>query len=167
MATNRNIIIIEDNETFSLLVTHYLKNNLMNAKVFIENSGKKAIEGIKRLNPAIVVLDYYLEDEISAKDVMQVINEMDHSPKVILLSSITDEQEREEVMAMGIDEFIPKSNESIYDLVKIIQEKLVELEDEDGMQRVQGKLSMKPWMVWAAVLILITASIIVILTQMG
>jgi DNA-binding NarL/FixJ family response regulator len=124
MPTNRNIIIIEDNETFSLLITHYLRNNLGDVNVFIENSGKNAIHTINKLNPALVVLDYYLEDDISAKDVMEVINKMPLRPKVILLSSMTDEKEKSEIMAMGIERFIPKSNESIYDLVKEIQDQM-------------------------------------------
>jgi len=124
MASNRNIVIIEDNETFSLLITHYLRNNLGDVNVFIENSGKNAIQTIKKLNPSLVVLDYYLEDDISAKDVMLAINDISVPPKVIMLSSMTDEKEKQEVMAMGVEKFIPKSNESIYDLVKEIQDQL-------------------------------------------
>ncbi|MEX2595430.1 MAG: response regulator [Salibacteraceae bacterium] len=131
MNSPRNIIIIEDNETFSLLVTHYLKNNLGNVKVYVENSGARAIESIKRLKPSLVVLDYYLENDLSAKDVMEVINSMPTKPKVILLSSITDEQEKKEVMAMGIDEFVPKSNESFYDLVRSIEYLLSQLSSEN------------------------------------
>lgn len=143
MAKNRNIVIIEDNETFSLLVTHYLKNNLANANVFIENSGKKAVESIKRLNPAIVVLDYYLEDDLSAKDVMSVINELPNPPRVILLSSMTDEHEKQEIMNMGVRQFIPKSNESIYDLVRIIQDHLAEIEKEDTRRSTTSGLSLQ------------------------
>ena len=131
MPANRNIIIIEDNETFSLLITHYLRNNLGDVNVFIENSGKNAIHTINKLNPALVVLDYYLEDDISAKDVMEVINKMPVRPKVILLSSMTDEQEKSEIMAMGVERFIPKSNESIYDLVKEIQDQMHLIDPED------------------------------------
>lgn len=121
MSKSKNIIIIEDNETFSLLVTHYLKTNLGDATVYVENSGARAIESIKRLKPSIVVLDYYLENDLSAKDVMDVINSMEFRPSVILLSSITDEKEKEEVMKMGIEKFVPKSNESLYDLIQVIE----------------------------------------------
>ena len=124
MAKNSNILIIEDNETFSLLITHYLKNNLPSSHVFVENSGMKAIETIHRLNPAVVVLDYYLDEQLSAKDVMIAISDMKPIPHVILLSTITDESERLEIMKMGVGEFIPKSNESMYDLAKLIQEHL-------------------------------------------
>jgi len=121
MSKSKNIIIIEDNETFSLLVTHYLKSNLGDATVYVENSGARAIESIKRLKPSIVVLDYYLENDLSAKDVMNVVNSMDDRPSVILLSSITDQKEKEEVMKMGIEKFVPKSNESLYDLIHVIE----------------------------------------------
>lgn len=143
MPANRNIIIIEDNETFSLLITHYLRNNLGDVNVFIENSGKNAIHTIKKLNPSLVVLDYYLEDEISAKDVMLAINEMPSPPKVIMLSSMTDEKEKQEVMAMGVERFIPKSNESIYDLVKEIQDQLQSLDgkEKSASQKQMRKLS--------------------------
>ena len=132
MPNNRNIVIIEDNETFSLLVTHYIKNNLGDVNVFVENSGKKALESIHRLKPYLVILDYYLEDDLSAKDVMGEINKMEDRPQVILLSSIKDEAERNEVMAMGIHSFIPKKNESIYDLVKTIQDLLNDSEKRNG-----------------------------------
>jgi DNA-binding NarL/FixJ family response regulator len=121
MAKAKNIIIIEDNETFSLLVTHYLKNNLGNVQVYVENSGARAIESIKRLKPTIVILDYYLENDLSAKDVMRVINSMDVRPSVVLLSSIKDQAEQDEVMEMGIEKFVPKSNESLYDLIQVIE----------------------------------------------
>ena len=137
MAATSNIIIIEDNETFSLLVTHYLKNNLGNTKVYVENSAARAIQSIQRLNPSLVILDYYLENDLSAKDVMNVINMMPNRPKVILLSSITDEQEKEEVMAMGIERFVKKTNQSFYDLVKAIDEVLVDGETEQ--EQVQDK----------------------------
>lgn len=95
--------------------------------VFIENSVKNAIHTIKKLNPSVVVLDYYLEEDVSAKDVMKSINEMEDRPKVIMLSSMTNETEKKEVMAMGVERFIPKSNESIYDLVKEIQDQLSDI----------------------------------------
>mgnify|MGYP006139009221 CR=1 FL=1 len=121
MAKAKNIIIIEDNETFSLLVTHYLKNNLGKVQVYVENSGARAIESIKRLKPTIVILDYYLENDLSAKDVMRVINSMDVRPSVVLLSSIKDQAKKDEVMEMGIEKFVPKSNESLYDLIQVIE----------------------------------------------
>lgn len=131
VSASDTIIIIEDNETFSLLVTHYLKNNLDQVKVFAEHSGARAMETIQRLKPSLVVLDYYLEDHVSAKDVMEVINKMGSArPKVILFSSITDEVEKNEVLAMGIDLFVPKSNQSFYDLVRSIEALLDEAEKE-------------------------------------
>lgn len=155
MPKNRNIIIIEDNETFSLLVTHYIKNNLGDVNVFVENSGKKALESIHRLKPYLIILDYYLEDDLSAVDVMNEINKMNDRPKVILLSSITDEGERQEVMKMGIHSFIPKKNESIYDLVKTIQDLL---DDDNSGKTTNGPLGLNS----KTSLILILAAVIVI-----
>ncbi|MEZ4721313.1 MAG: response regulator [Flavobacteriales bacterium] len=163
MAKNRNIIIIEDNETFSLLVTHYLKNNLIASNIFVENSGKKAIRSIERLNPAVVVLDYYLEDDISAKDVMKVIKAMDQPPHVILLSSMTDEREKKEVMDMGISQFIQKSNESIYDLVKAIREYVPEMEPESNSKK---GLSQMMWIGIAGVFILFVIVLVFFVIRM-
>lgn len=126
--------------------------------VFIENSGKNAIHTIKKLNPSLVVLDYYLEDEISAKDVMLAINAMPVPPKVIMLSSMTDEREKEEVMAMGVQRFIPKSNESIYDLVKEIQDQLQML---DGGFKKNRKRQSKGLSIFAIVGIMALALILV------
>jgi len=165
MIKNRNIVIIEDNETFSLLVTHYLKNNLANANVFIENSGKKAIESIKRLNPAIVVLDYYLEDDLSAKDVMVVINQLPSPPRVIMLSSMTDEREKEEIMKMGVRQFIPKSNESIYDLVRVIQDHLSEMEQEDSVRSNDGGLSLQVKIAIGGIVLLALAAVLFLLVS--
>lgn len=140
MAKVQNIIIIEDNETFSLLVTHYLKTNLGNANVFVENSGARAIESIKRLKPSLVILDYYLENELSAIDVMEVINAMVPRPKVILLSSITDEREKQQVMSMGIERFVPKSNESFYELLRVIED-LLDHQTDSNLTSTSGSLS--------------------------
>src|SRR5690606_32131191 len=109
MPTNKNVIIIEDNETFSLLVTHYMKNNLGDVNVFVENSGRKAIDSIHRLKPSIVILDYFLEDDLSGQDVMNAIDKMPDRPEVILLSSLKDEKEKQEIMARGVHSFIPKN----------------------------------------------------------
>lgn len=159
MPANRNIIIIEDNETFSLLITHYLRNNLGDVNVFIENSGKNAIHTINKLNPALVVLDYYLEDDISAKDVMEVINKMPIRPKVILLSSMTNEQEKSEIMAMGVERFIPKSNESIYDLVKEIQDQMHLIDPEDK----KGVHAKKPVLSTNAIIGVVGATLLIVL----
>ena len=156
IASPYNIIIIGDNETFSMLVTHYLKNNLANAQVFAEVSAKKAIASIKRLKPTLVVLDYYLEDDLNAKDVMQVINEMGKDrPEVILLSSITDEKEKQEVMAMGIEQFVPKSNESFYDLVSAIEASLANRKASYGAIERRGKLSLRGWIGLIAIALLV------------
>lgn len=163
MAKNRNIIIIEDNETFSLLITHYLKNNLIASNIFVENSGKKAIKSIERLNPAVVVLDYYLEDGISAKDVMRVINGMAEPPHVILLSSMTDEAEKKEVMDMGVSQFIQKSNESIYDLVKAIREYVPEMEPESQSK---NGLSRIAWVGIAGALLVLLAVLLFFIIRM-
>ncbi|GEM_PF-849853 len=160
MPQNRNIVIIEDNETFSLLVTHYIKNNLGDVNVFVENSGKKALESIHRLKPYLVILDYYLEDDLSAKDVMSEINKMDDRPKVILLSSITDEDERNEVMSMGIHAFIPKKNESIYDLVKTIQDLLNDQARGSGFSGRALGINSRPVLFFVLAVIVMVAIII-------
>jgi DNA-binding response OmpR family regulator len=152
MADQQNIIIVEDSETFSLLVTHYLKNNLGHVKVYVENSGAKAIERMKDLKPSLVVLDYYLEDDLSAIDVMIEVNKMEARPKVILLSSIKDEVEKAKVMSMGIERFVQKSNESMYELLQCIEELL---EDRRGVQHTNP--SKLPGLFWLAALTAVIA----------
>lgn len=155
MPTNKNVIIIEDNETFSLLVTHYMKNNLGDVNVFVENSGRKAIESIHRLRPSIVILDYFLEDDLSGQDVMNAIDKMPDRPDVILLSSLKDEKEKQEIMARGVHAFIPKSNESIYDLVKTVQELLEKKSEEETQKNKAASLFGKPFLLIAAIVALI------------
>lgn len=162
MQYQHTIIIIEDNETFSLLITHYLKKNLEGVKVFAEHSGARAMETIKRIKPSLVVLDYFLEDNLSGKDVMHVINQMgDHRPSVILFSSIKDGQEKQEVMGMGVDLFVPKSNESFYDLVRSIESLLPEEARQDQADSLkQGTPNTRLFI--AAIFLVVLISIIVL-----
>lgn len=166
MAGKYNIIIIEDNETFALLITHYLKNNLPHANVYIENSGSKAIQSIKRLNPQIVVLDYYLEEQLSAKDVLKVIHEMVRPSRVILFSSIEDETELQQVMQMGVHSFLPKANESIYLLLKTIQGIIEDIETDDNI-RTGGKNKTNNFILGLiGVAIIVIALVLILLSQM-
>jgi DNA-binding NarL/FixJ family response regulator len=162
---NHNIIIIEDNETYSLLVTHYLKNNLENAVVFAENSGARAMESIKRLKPSLVILDYYLEDGLSAKDVMEVINEMDAPrPRVILLSSLQDADEIETVMKMGIERFVPKANQGFYELVRTIEELLYDGQTPNNDSLIAGNKGLPKWVLVSVFLIAIL--LVLLLTRL-
>ncbi|GAB4378333.1 MAG: hypothetical protein Kow0075_08140 [Salibacteraceae bacterium] len=163
MAQQQNILIIEDNEAFSLLVTHYLNKNLLNVRVFVENSGQKAIESIKRLNPSIVVLDYFLENNLSAEDVINVIKSMPSQPKIILLSSLKEKEEIDKMMQLGVKAFIPKSNESFYDLVKVIHE----LMPENGVEN-PVRSSLRPYLLLSIfIAILIFIALAYYLTQAG
>ena len=164
MVDGKNILVIEDNETYSLLTTHYLKNNVPNGNIFIENSAKRAIESLPQLNPTVIVLDYYLEEQLSARDVLVAIKKLPKKPHVILLSSIEDKHEQEAIMKLGVDQFIPKSNASMYDLLKTILEVLERQDDgvTDRSQNAGGKLK---WL-WVVVgLLLIAAMGMVFLIQ--
>lgn len=167
MSQKQNIVIIEDNETFALLITHYLKNNLTNANVYIENSGRKAIHSIKRMNPVVVVLDYYLEDQVSAKDVMETINQMDRPAKVILLSSNQNEIEINEVMQMGVHSYLPKANESIYALLKCIQSILSELENSRPRPNASKLVSPVTIIGLVGLVLIILTMIILLFSQKG
>ena len=116
------------------------------------------------MKPAIVVLDYYLEDELSAKDVMEKLWDLNPKPHVILLSSITDEDEKNEVLSMGVNEFIPKKNESVYDLVKVIQNALGLDEGISSMNDENKKTSWPIWLVIGLILLAIVFGMIRTLT---
>lgn len=165
MIDGKNILVIEDNETYSLLTTHYLKNNIPDGNVFIENSAKRAIASLKRLTPSVIVLDYYLEDQLSARDVLEEIKRLSKKPYIILLSSIEDKQEQEAILKLGVDQFIPKSNASMYDLLKAIQEAL-EQEERASIAGPDGPTHKLKWLWIVVALLLIFALGMLFLTQM-
>lgn len=75
--------------------------------VFVANSGKQAIEEIKKINPQVVLLDIKMPE----MDGVQALREIkSHYPKmkVIMVTAIETRDKIEECLRLGADNYITK-----------------------------------------------------------
>lgn len=70
----------------------------------------EALEGIRRLNPDLVILDIQMPGG-SGLDVLRAIKQHARPPVVMMLTNHAHAQYREKCMALGADFFLDKSGE--------------------------------------------------------
>ena len=98
------------------IIRNVLKKALIKEGLFVETfeSGKNALEEIKKKNPDIVFLDIFLQDS-NGLDILREISSLDKKPYVIMISGHDEYNYLIEAMKLGAYDYIPKP----FDLSKI------------------------------------------------
>lgn len=104
---NKEILIVEDSATQAIRIKHLLENN--NYKVSVALDGKKAIDWLKKHNPALVISDI-LMPHMNGYELCRKIksNKSTEDIPVILLTRLFDPEEIIEGLSCGADSFITK-----------------------------------------------------------
>lgn len=165
MAAKQSILIVEDNEAFALLVGHYLRTNLSGVHIEIEHSGRRAMQTISRLKPTVIVLDYYLEDQLLASTLLEKIKTEAHQPTTILFSGAESQREIDTAMEHGFDYYLPKNNESIYRLMTLAQQALAAAKPHHEAHHFTIRSTKKLWLLAIAAAALMM--LLLLVTQMG
>ena len=112
-------------------------------EVLQATSGSKAIQMIKKESPAFVLLDVKLGWGKDGIQVLKEIKEIAPDTKVIMMTSIADEDVIKEAFDLGADDYITKPFSLNY-LEKVVMLKVLDLEikylgeDKDASQPKKG-----------------------------
>jgi two-component system response regulator HydG len=100
-----NILVVDDDNDMCLLLTRFLTRNGYN--VASANSGKAAIEWLKKNTPSLVLCDFRLDDMTGA-ELIGKIKESHPKAAVIIITGYSDVKDAVEVMKLGAYDYVTK-----------------------------------------------------------
>jgi len=119
---NFKIVILDDNEFYSKILSRFLKeslNKMSIVKGFTVDifSFTSYTDCIKKLDNSIDILftDYYLSDGYNASNIIDFINEKLFKCKVVVVSQIKNIQTSVVTALAGAYEFIKKDENTLYE----------------------------------------------------
>src|SRR5665647_1130690 len=111
------ILIIDDDERLTDVYSMALR--VSNYKVEHISSGKDSIKYIAKLKPDLVVLDAMMPN-ISGIEVLKLIRNTPSTKdiKVIMFTALSDEGMKKKILALGVSDYIVKSQLTISQVVE-------------------------------------------------
>lgn len=118
-----HILLIEDDQFLSSLLRNRLKKDTF--EVTLATSGTEALEILKTLRPALILLDIILP----GRSGFEVLEEIKADPQikdvpVIIISNLGQETDMERMKSLGAVEYFVKARSSIDDIVAKAKEVL-------------------------------------------
>jgi len=98
-------LIVDDSHQVTLLVSRYLENQ--GFQVSVASNGRMAIEKVLSESPEVVLLDLILPD-ISGRDVLERIKEINGDTAVIIMTGYGGEQVAVDLMKAGAADYLGK-----------------------------------------------------------
>ena len=121
MKKKLNILIIEDNQNYILLLQEYLSDNKLGIfNVFTVNNFKQAKNKIEENNLDVILLDLNLADSRGLQTFTEVKKIAEHIA-IIILTGIENNDLAEQAVSLGAQDFITKSNLNSFNLTKSIK----------------------------------------------
>lgn len=100
------ILIVEDEDSIVKALT--LKLSLKEHELFVANNGDEAISKVRSHNFDIVLLDIILPGR-SGIEVLEVIDNLSHKPKVIILSELNVTDLYKKIASFSVEQHYVKS----------------------------------------------------------
>lgn len=101
---DKKILIIEDEENISYILSHYLNNEGFKTKV--ANSGNQGLQFVREFHPDLILLDLMLPD-IEGFEVCKRIS-VDYIIPIIMITAKSDDVDKILGMELGADDYITK-----------------------------------------------------------
>lgn len=99
------ILVVDDDNDMCVLLNRFLTRN--GFEVATVNTGKAAIEWMKKSEPTLVLCDFRLDDMTGAELLIK-IKEMHAAAPVIIITGYSDVKDAVEVMKMGAYDYVTK-----------------------------------------------------------
>ncbi len=117
MGKHMHILVIDDDKFFRTLFESEFRQ--VNAEVALAEDGEEGLLLAKKTKPDIVILDLILQK----KDGFEVLAELKRTPeiretKVIVFSSLSQDHDKEEALALGAREYFLKGRHTVQDVVQ-------------------------------------------------
>ncbi len=122
---SQKIIIVEDDNFLGdLLLDHMLKNGI---EATLCTDAESALVAIKKETPALLLTDILLPG-MDGYALLRALKEINILPKmpVIVLSNLSQTEKIQEGIALGVKDFLGKSNFDLDDITKRVKEVLTE-----------------------------------------
>ncbi len=97
------IFIVDDNKD----IRDYLVEIFENYQCLTFNNGKEALEAMKNHNPACVISDYMMP-VMDGYELIQNMRDIGYKTPSIILTARSDEQNKMDVLRLGVDDYITK-----------------------------------------------------------
>ena len=119
----KKILLVEDDDNLAQVYAMRLQ-----AEGFIVQrvpNGEDALVSALQFKPDLILLDAMMP-KVSGFDVLDILRNTPETSavKIIMLTALSQDSDRERAMSMGVDEYLVKSQVVIADVIKKIKEHL-------------------------------------------
>lgn len=137
MKNNYKILIVEDDEDLNFI----MRNKLIKEGFFVEGvkTGKEVITWVKKNKCGLLLLDFNLPD-INAKEIIQIISNMNLDVHFVIITGQGDERTAVEMMKKGAKDYIIKDPGFIDFFPTIINKIINEINREEKLKEAEKAL---------------------------
>lgn len=123
METKKKILLVEDDEALAAVYKSRLE--LEGFETLEVNNGEKALSAAIEFRPDLILLDVMMP-KISGFDVLDILRNTPETGniKVIMLTALSQPKDKEKAEALGVDDYLVKSQVVIGDVVDRIRHHL-------------------------------------------
>ncbi|MFT7507492.1 MAG: CheY-like chemotaxis protein [Acidimicrobiales bacterium] len=123
MKASKKILIIEDEKSLGKVASNKLQSE--GFEVLVLPDGVDALEVIQSENPDLVLLDLIMP-HVDGFTVLKTIKENPdlRDTKVIVLSNLSQDTDVDEILKLGAEEFLVKSDTSLGEVVEAVKRHL-------------------------------------------
>lgn len=125
---NANVFVVEDDEAWAATLEGKLNKKF---KVSTFASGEAALDQLNAKKPALIILDYHLEGQLTGLDTLKKIKQQQPDTLVIMFSAQDDVQTALDILNNGAFDYIVKGENAVNRLRIILRN----LEERDMLQR--------------------------------
>lgn len=156
MNTEFKIILVEDNQVYTMMLDHKLKNVFSNIKVKTYPSAEDCLNKLSGDNPDLVVMDYYLPGMNGMEALKRIIKAKPGLP-VVILSHQKELDIALSLLSAGAYDYIIKDEDTFLKLRNSIQNVLNQrkLEDENLTLKIEVNKHKITIMAMAVVILII------------
>ena len=114
------VLVVEDDTDLQDVYVMILKSQ--GYVVYAANDGIEALNQLRRFTPDVILLDYLMPRMDGRNFLENFDKSLTPEVKIIVCSNIADQSALENMLKLGADGFMLKSDLSPFDLVKLVEE---------------------------------------------
>ncbi len=119
-ASNKKILLVEDDDALASVYQTRLEAEGLNTRRVA--NGEEALAAAIEYKPDLIILDVMMP-KVSGFDVLDILRNTPETTnvKIIMLTALSQESDRERAIGLGVDEYLVKSQVVIADVVARIK----------------------------------------------
>jgi len=122
-SVKKKILLVEDDEALAAVYRSRLE--LEDFEIYQVNNGEGALQAAKEFKPDLILLDAMMP-KISGFDVLDILRNTPETAgvRVIMLTALSQPKDKERAEALGVDDYLVKSQVVIGDVVDRVKHHL-------------------------------------------